>query len=512
MKYKALNQYCPSYNSDWLLIKLSQLILIGVFFGSVCQASAVQQKPKNILFISVDDLRPTIGAYGDTIAQTPSLDRLAEESRVFLHHYVQAAVCSTSRAALLSGQRLRDGSIWSKLRRQPEPENPVSWAHHLRRFGYETISIGKVSHQPGGVIDKQQNVHEIPFSWDEAFGPVGIWQHPWGAFFGYADGSFREYGYGRNKTDTVAYEYIDVDDNGYADGLIAEEAVKKLEQLTGSASQPFCLAVGFYKPHLPHNAPSRYWDLYDPVKIPQPSNSRPPKGANPEYSLHPSFELTTHYDWPGGEGNITEAQARKQRHAYYACVSYVDTQIGKVLDALDRLGLAKTTIVALWSDHGWHLGEGGIFGKQTNFEVATRSPLMISVPGMNQPGAATSAIVETVDLFPTLAELSGTPIPEGLAGKSLLPWLDDPEKDSEDSAHSFFIRRKEGYWGDTVRTSNFRLVHWWDVNSGQSLQVELYDLRSDPQETINVADRPKYASVVRKLMTVVKDYSGQVRQ
>ena len=489
------------------LINLSKagLLALGSLFGCISLNGEVRDKSFNVVFIAVDDLRPAIGAYGDTVAQTPSLDRLANESRIFLNHYVQSAVCTASRAAMLSGKRIRDLKIWNKLRNQPEPVDPVSWAHHLHRHGYKTICLGKVSHLPGGVIDPEQTTHEIPFSWDEAFGPIGKWQHPWGAFFGYADGSIREWGYGKNKSDTLPYERAEVDDNGYADGLIAQEAVKRLEQLA-TESEPFCLAVGFYKPHMPHNAPARYWDLYDPDEIPAPENNKPPKGVNPAYSLHPSFELTTHYVWPGEEGEITPAQAKMQRHAYYACVSYVDAQIGKVLDAIDQLGLSDNTLVILWSDHGWHLGEDGIFGKQTNFEVATRSPLMIRVPGMKHPGAATSALVETVDLFPTLADLCGLPSVQSLPGRSLRPWLENPGLETAAPAYSYF-RRPRGYWGDTLRTDDFRLVHWQDGKSEETLQVELYDHRKDPKETINVANHPEYAAVVKRLMTLLENYS-----
>lgn len=456
-------------------------------------AKAPRGKP-NVLMICVDDLRPELGCYGVKGIHTPNIDRLASRGRVFLRHYVQTAVCVPSRYSLLTGKRVPPS--WARVRKlKTEPTQPVSFAHLFRRGGYRTVCIGKISHLPGGVIDPKQKTHEVPFSWDLAYAPVGKWKDPWGAFFCYADGSVREYGYGRNKTNTPAYEMADVPDEGYADGLNAQEAVKQLRDLK-ARRQPFFLAVGFYKPHLPHNAPKKYWDLYDPATVGQAANRTPPENVDPAISLHPSFEVTTHYAWPGGEGKITDAQATNQRRAYFACVSYVDAQIGKVLAELKKLDLERDTIVLLWGDHGWHLGEHGIFGKQTNFEVATRSPLIVSVPGMTDPGKSANGLVETVDIYPTLADLCSLTAPADLAGTSLAPLLEDPNHPGKDGAYSFFGRK--GYFGKTLRTDRYRIVEWTDRKGGKVVQTELYDHQADPRETRNIA--AQHPEVVRKLL------------
>jgi len=448
----------------------------------------------NVLMICVDDLRPELGCYGVKGIHTPNIDRLASRGRVFLRHYIQSAVCVPSRYSLLTGMRTPPN--WGRVRKlKTEPTRPVSFAHLFRRGGYRTVCLGKISHLPGGVIDPKQKTHEVPFSWDLAYAPVGKWKDPWGAFFCYADGSVREYGYGRNKTNTPAYEMADVPDEGYADGLNAQEAVKQLRDLK-VRRQPFLLAVGFYKPHLPHNAPKKYWDLYDPAKVGQAANRTPPENVDPAISLHPSFEVTTHYAWPGGKGKITDAQAVNQRRAYFACVSYIDAQVGKVLDELKRLGLDRDTIVLLWGAHGWHLGEHGIFGKQTNFEVATRSPLIVSVPGMTAPGEPANGLVETVDIYPTLTDLCGLTAPAELAGTSLGPLLENPNHPGKDGAYSFFGRGK--LFGKTLRTDRYRIVEWTDRKAGKVVQTELYDHQADPCETRNIA--AQHPEVVRKLL------------
>ena len=238
--------------------------------------------------------------------------------------------------------------------------------------------------------------------------------------------------------------------------------------------------------------------MYDPETIKLVRNPQPPENVNHAVSLHPSFELTTHYAWPGGEGNITDEQARNQRHAYFACVSYVDAQVGKVLDELKRLKLDRNTIVVLWGDHGWHLGEHGIFGKQTNFEIATRSPLIIKTPGMYNSGQAAGGLVESVDIYPTLTDLCGLEAPENLPGLSLRPLLENPEHEGKDGTFSFFQRGQ--YFGRTLRTDHYRIVEWVNSKTKETVQLELYDHRKDPDENVNVAADPANKELVQKLL------------
>jgi arylsulfatase A-like enzyme len=462
----------------------------------------INPKHPNILLICVDDLRPELGCYGSTLGRTPNIDRLAAQSRIFTRHYVQSAVCGPSRCSLLTGRRIHSWDCWADARkRDTAPSRPVSFAQVFRQAGYRTVCIGKISHLPGGVMDEAQTVHQVPFSWDRAFAPVGPWETPWRAFFAYDDAQAYNRVIRMSKDQPrLPYESADVDDQGYADGLNAAAAVRQLQELATS-NQPFLLATGFYKPHLPFNAPQKYWDLYRPEAIPLADHPRPPEGVDPQISIHDSFEVTTHYEWPSGAGQINDEQARTLRHAYLACVSYVDAQIGKVLDELQRLGLEDRTIVVLWSDHGWHLGEHGMFGKQTNFEIATRSPLIVRLPHMPQPGASTAALVETVDVFPTLTDLCDLPTPTDLPGRSLAGLLEDPQAAGKPFAFSFHPRDR--LMGRTVRTERWRLVEWRDAQENV-VQTELYDHTSDPGENRNVADDAENQAVLADLRRLLR--------
>jgi arylsulfatase A-like enzyme len=447
----------------------------------------------NVLFIAVDDLRPELGAYGDAVARTPNLDRLAAGGMLFQRHYAQVPTCGASRYALLTGQRPvtpehLSNEVFVKLLPRVEHPRPESFAHLFRRNGYHTASIGKISHYPDGRVytygGKGTGELEMPFSWNEVEGPVGKWGTAWNAFFGYADGSSRNASPGNRP----AWEVADVPDTGYPDGLIAEAAVSKLGELK---DRSFLLAVGFFKPHLPFTAPKRYWDLYDPDRIGLSPNPGAPDGINPA-SLHRSGEMFNNYGSHPSEGGagvrISDEYARTLRHAYYAAVSYVDAQIGRVVDELDRLGLSDNTIVVVWGDHGWHLGDHTIWGKHTTFERALRSPLIVRVPGMRNPGGATDAIVETVDIYPTLAELCGLSAPPGLGGASFSEVIDDPAAQGSGVAFGYWHGRR------TMRTDRYRITEHVEGRP----RVELFDHREDPHETINVAkERPE---VVERLL------------
>jgi len=366
------------------------------------------------------------------------------------------------------------------------------------------VCVGKISHLPGGVMDTEQKIHQVPFSWDLSYAPVGPWRTPWRAFFSYDNAKAYNKVIRMEKDEPrLPYESADVPDGGYADGLNAQEAIRQLRNLK-TRGAPFLLAVGFYKPHLPFNAPKRYWDLYQRERVPLAKNAQPPRNVDPAISLHNSFEVTTHYHWPSGPGQINEDEAHTLRHGYFACVSYVDAQIGKVLDELKRLELDRNTVVVLWADHGWHLGEHGMFGKQTNFEVATRSPLFVRTPDMARPGAGTHSLVESVDLYPTLAELCGLKAPDDLPGTSLAPMIRDPDYPGKGFAFSFHGRGR--LMGRTIRTSRYRLVYWTD-KAGEAAQVELYDHDNDPGENVNVA--AEHPEIVQKLIRRLRKFQIQ---
>jgi len=457
----------------------------GLIVLACCVAAPLYAADRpNVIFIAVDDLRPQLGCYGEDYMRTPRLDELAREGRLFLRHYVQAPTCGASRYCLLSGRRPRlfshigNDAIVKNISGRPEGTAPESWLHLFRRQGYRTVCIGKVSHYPDGrLFDKNSGTGggrpELPHSWSELATPLGKWETGWNAFFGYADGS------GRTPGVSPPTEAADVADDGYPDGLIAEQAVAKLQELK-TRDEPFLLAVGFYKPHLPFNAPQKYWDLYDPEKIPASPSPEKPENIAPQ-SYHRSGEMFGNYRHPDNSRHDTQHH-RRLRHAYCAAVSYADTQVGKVLDAVDDLGLRDNTIIVVWGDHGWHLGDHDIWGKHTLFERALRSALIIRLPQQPQPGVATAGIVETLDLYPTLVDLCGLNAPQNveLGGESLRSLLEDPQQAVKPAARS--------YWkgGASLRTARYRLTHYPKTKKTAAF-TELYDHQNDPEETHNIA-------------------------
>ena len=433
----------------------------------------------NVVFIAVDDLRPQMGCYGDSWMKTPNLDRLASHGRVFRRHYVQVPTCGASRYSLLTGLRPSgDADYWNEpftvhqaeLARRPTE----SLVHLFRQNGYHTVAIGKVSHNP------DNSGADLPRSWDEVIALKGPWKL-----------AVRAYVQPVNPETYPPFEAGDANDEAYPDGLLAAEAVKTLQRLK---ERPFFLALGFYKPHLPFNAPKKFWDLYDPQKIPPPPFPEIPAGINTNISLHPSFELVEQYRGMPAGSLDSDAYRRQLRHGYAAAVSYVDAQIGKVLDELDRLGLGTNTLVVVWGDNGWHLGDLGVWGKHTAFEYALRTPLIVRMPGMKSPGVPTDALVESIDLYPTLAELCGLPKTPGLGGESLVGILRESLRPGK--AQAFGYHRpwrnpvQPNPWGKTMRTDRYRLTVWTkEREGGEVLQAELYDHSADPEETNNLVTR-----------------------
>ncbi|HEY1171154.1 MAG TPA: sulfatase [Verrucomicrobiae bacterium] len=443
------------------------------------------EKP-NVLFIAIDDLRPELGCYGERHMVTPHLDKLASEGRLFRNHYVQVPTCGASRYAMLTGKYPRQaaamGNNAASLAPKTEPSPPYSLPMLFRKNGYETVCLGKISHSADGMKgdDKSKTRNgepELPYSWDVIWGPSGEWHDSWRAFFGYAGGKTRD-----RKT-TPAFEGADVSDNGYPDGLTTEEAIKQLNRLK---DKPFFLAVGFYKPHLPFNAPKKYWDLYDAKKLPSAPFKDAPANADPKISLHKGGELLGQYTFDGGKvTTVDDANAAKLRHAYFAAVSYTDAQVGRVLDELDKLGLNKKTIVVVWGDHGWHLGDHGVWGKHTLHERSLRSAFIVRSPNQKQPGKATDAIVEAIDILPTLTAFAGIPAMPAGDGQSLIPLLENPQAKWSNPALSFW--RNGGHTGQSIRTDRYRLTRWINDKTKEVGQMELYDHLNDPYETKNIA-------------------------
>lgn len=443
----------------------------------------------SVLFIAVDDLRPDLGFERGSLAITPHLDRLASQGRAFTRHYVQVPTCGASRYALLTGRRPDDlhsltNQAFSRLREPAHRERATRLLPtHFRRQGYRTICLGKVGHQPDGRLfpkeeDGGSGESEMPGAWTRIVDASGRWDRGWGAFFGYGDGTSRT----RGKTPPL--ERTSTEPDQLPDGLLATAAIEELESLA-EKDQPFFLAVGFYRPHLPFSAPEGFWALYEKSELPPVPAPSVPTGVDPAISLHASGELLRNYGGHPEKPDPGSGYALEIRRAYLASVSHVDAQIGRVLEALERSGLDERTIVVVWSDHGWHLGEHGVWGKHTLTEFSLRSPLILRLPGQKLPGVACSRIVESVDVYPTLIELCHLPGVSGLDGESLVPQLLDPGAPSRDRAWSAWRRgRHVGY---TLRTPTHRLTRWF--REGEPVQVELYDHRRDPLEVLNLAGR-----------------------
>ncbi len=457
-------------------------------------ASGANSRP-NVLFIAADDLRTDLGCYGSTEVLTPHLDALAKRGTLFTRAYCQQAVCNPSRASVLTGLRPDTTKVWDlKTHFREALPDVVTLPQLFKNAGYTTIDIGKIFHNEAG-----PKTPPIPFvdpvSWSQP--PVlsdGAHWQDW-VVPGSPSGPDKKQG---------ATQCLDLPDNAYFDGQIAEAACAELARLK-QQDKPFFLAVGFWKPHLPFNAPKKYWDLYDRASLQPPAAPQMPRGA-PAIAGHNFSELRSYAGIPK-EGPIPPALAAELRHGYYACISYLDAQVGKVLAELDKLGLADNTIIVFWSDHGFHLGEHALWAKTSNYELDTRVPLLVVVPQTSQPGTKTDALVELVDIYPTLAELCGLPAPTlpPLAGTSLVPFLRDPTKPGKAVAvsqhpHPFYGGRPT-HMGYSLRNSDFHYIEWRDIATRKVTAAELYDSKNDPAETLNRIDDPALAATATELRT-----------
>lgn len=461
-------------------------------------AGSTMAKP-NVLFIAVDDLRTSLGCYGAPLVKSPNIDRLARSSRLFNRAYTHQAVCGPARTAMLTGRLPDNTRVWHNrhLFRDTLP-NAVTLPQLFKNNGYHAQSLGKVLSG-----DERE---EDPQSWSV---PAVLRGEGWKNYL-------RPENQGGGKQ--APFEKADVPDDGYPDGKLANLAVETLPKLK-QQSQPFFLAVGFFKPHLPFNAPKQYWDLYDPAVLGLVGAGARVKGA-PELAYHSHRELGGYAGVPEDE-RVSAEQARELRHGYYACVSYTDAQIGKVLDALEHLGLDQNTIVVLWGDHGYALGEEDRWCKGTNFDLDTRVPLMIRVPGMTAPGVATEAMVEYVDIYPTLVRLAGLTPPGDLDGRSLVPILNDPRARGRDLVLSQFARpfkpTTPQVMGYSIRTETYRYTRWVEWPTRKTTAEELYDYSSQASairegafmvERENVVEDPAYAKTRDRLRTKLDEVLG----
>ncbi|MBC7369775.1 MAG: sulfatase [Undibacterium sp.] len=472
-------------------------------------AGAPQSRP-NILFIAVDDLRPEFGAYGAGYIRSPNLDRIAKAGITFNRAYCQQAVCSPTRSSLLTGTRPDTTKVWDLVTHfRTALPNVVTLGQHFKNNGYFVQGMGKIYHG---------NFDDAP-SWSVP------WQTPRAAAYGLAENlTLNQRQFAGEPDDEVtkkkqrgakqgkqkgagtapgsrgpAFEGADVPDATFQDGKVADLAVTTLRNL-GQKKEPFFLAVGFVKPHLPFVAPKKYWDLYDPAQIRLAPNKFRAKDA-PDYAVQAGGEMRAYHGIPAG--SIPDDLARQLKHGYYASISYMDAQLGKVLDELDRLDLRKNTIVILWGDHGWKLGEHDAWCKHTNTENDTNGALLLSVPGMKNAGVRTDALVEFVDIYPTLADLAGLPLPPHLEGTSFRPLLDEPARAWKSAAFSQYPRNSDGrqLMGYSMRTERYRLTVWVSRDDHTKIDaIELYDHQIDPQENFNVAKVAANGELVERLM------------
>lgn len=470
------------------------LLLVAVSAAADAPESKPSDKP-NILFIAVDDLRPQLGCYGADWIKSPNIDRLAGKGMRFDRAYCQQAVCSPSRTSLLTGLRPDSTKVYDlETHFRDTVPDVVTLPQCFAQNGYVTTGMGKLYH--GGLNDEQS--WSLPYKTPDPLGES------------YADAETRADIARRRKRASEeglrgkrlgrmvrgpATERADVANEAYRDGRIAELAVRTLAELK-EGGKPFFLGVGFVKPHLPFNAPARYWDLYDRDSVPLAANPFTPRGA-PAIALSDWGELRNYADMPK-RGPLSEEDARRLVHGYAACTSYVDALIGRVIDALDDLGLAENTIVVLWGDHGWKLGEHAMWCKHTNYENDTRVTLIVHDPRAKAKGASTTALVEFVDVYPTLCELAGVELPEHLEGTSFAPLLNDPETPWKKAAFSQYPRGT--VMGYSMRTDRHRYTLWVDRRNPQRVVArELYDHQTDPMENVNVSGDPDNTKLVARL-------------
>lgn len=479
----------PRFSSSNLIVSSILLSLL------LCSPTLVQADDRpNVLFIVADDLNCAISPYDDPIAQTPNLQRLAERGLTFQRAYCQQAVCNPSRSSFLTGLRPNTVAV-DDLRKSfrdtaPNGKTLITLPQHFKKHGYFCQNIGKMFHNMGDTQDRRSwSIDEVLFAGTHADDTVFANQ-------------YREEKPPYKAPVTEAHE---VPDTAYRDGQIANLAAAMLRDHAGS-EQPFFLAVGFWRPHLPFVAPKKYWDLYDPQAIPLPTNPVPPQDA-PEIALHDSREIKGYGNTPKDRA-FTSEEVRHFRHGYYAAISFLDAQLGEILDALEASGLADNTIIVFTSDHGFHIGEQSLWGKTTNFELDARVPLILVDP--RRPSIAnqqTSALAELVDLYPTLANLTGMEgdLPDNLEGDDLSPILDDPTfivKEAAFTQHQHPFYGSARNWralGYSVRTTRWRFTEWRDISTGSTIADELYDHQEDPLETTNLADDSQRADVIATL-------------
>lgn len=455
-------------------IILLSMVVWGLFSG----CNHTEQQPPNILFIAIDDLRPELNCYDAGHIKSPNFDKLASEALVFNRAYCNIPVCGASRASLMTGIRpTRTRFLNHKTQKDVDYPDAVSLPMLLKKNNYITISNGKVYH----------HAYDDSLAWDEIWHPDPLWDY-----------ALPESQQIKKETPKgLPVEAADVADTVYRDGKLALKVIADLKKLKNQ-NQPFFLAMGVAKPHLPFTAPKKYWDLYDRNTIHLPESYIQPE-STPKVAFHKFGELRNYENIPK-KGDLSEEMAKELIHGYYACVSYIDAQIGLVLDELERLDLAENTIVILWGDHGWNLGDHKLWCKHVTFETALRAPLILKVPGQTN-GQRTDVIAEYIDIYPTLAELTGLTAPETAVGQSMVPIIQGQISD-KDWAVCKFQDAVTLIKGDLFYTE-------WTDDKGIAYERMLFDHKTDPLELDNLAEKEEYAEIVQNLAKELRAKWGE---
>ncbi len=499
----------------YLKRRVPALLLLAALLGSPAALRAAATKP-NVLLICVDDLKPVLGCYGDKLVKSPNIDRLAARSVQFDRAFCNQAVCSPSRNALLTGLRPQTLGIYDLGTnfRRARPD-AITLPQLFKQHGWRAEGMGKIFHIGHGNTNDSASwslpywkANVVAYALPESKAKSGLTREE--ALFANKSGKDLPRG--------AAYESADVPDNTYPDGALADHAIERLRAAKAKPDEPFFLAVGFLKPHLPFVAPKKYWDLYDRASFKLAEVRTAPEGA-PSYAPQSGGELRNYAGIPE-KGNLPEDLQRTLIHGYHAATSFMDAQVGRVLAELDKLGLASNTIVVLWGDHGWHLGDHSIWCKHTNYEQAARIPLLVAVPdavggASIKAGVKSSSLVETVDIYPTLCELAGLPAPAGLDGRSFVPTLRNPVAPTKDHIIHVYPRNvpsKGQVIGRAIRTERYRLVEWKKIGAPASeADLELYDYEADPIERKNLAAaQPEVVAKLRALLAKHPEAKPQV--
>jgi iduronate 2-sulfatase len=489
---------------------ISKAVLVGcavtIPTGLLQAKQEDKKKPVNVLMILVDDLKPNLGCYGDPVALSPNIDKLAESGVRFNNAYCNQAVSVASRYNLMTGLRSTTTGLYDFGRemRNVLPD-AVTLSQYFMKAGYHAEAIGKVYHEGHGNVNDVAS-WSIPHHKDklieyivpESTGGMLTREE---AYFENTKMHFPDLPPNHELPRGAAWESPDVLDEAYADGRIARHTINRLRELKKQPDKPFFLAVGFVRPHLPFSVPKKYWDLYDPATLPMPQYEKDPEGA-PKVATKRGGEIDQFEPIPAGKYVYEDTLTRKLIHGYYASMSYMDAQVGKVMDELKRLNMLDNLVIVFWGDHGWHLGDHGYWTKHTNFEEANHIPLIMVAPGVAKPNTSTEQLAETVDIYPTLTELAGLgkpEVPQGIDGLSMVPVLKNVNKKIRDHAYHAFPRGK--YLGRAIRTERYRLVEWKNKDDASDVKFELYDYKLDPLETKNIAqEQPKVLEDLKKIL------------